>query len=31
MEEVLSIPMHSELKSETQDKIIFQIKEFFNV
>ena len=29
--EVLSIPMHSELKSETQDKIIFQIKEFFNV
>ena len=28
--EVLSLPMHSELKSETQEKIIFQIKEFFN-
>lgn len=28
--EVLSLPMHSELKSETQEKIIFHIKEFFN-
>lgn len=28
--EVLSLPMHSELKSETQGKIIFHIKEFFN-
>jgi UDP-2-acetamido-2-deoxy-ribo-hexuluronate aminotransferase len=28
--EVLSLPMHSELKRETQEKIIFYIKEFFN-
>ena len=28
--EVLSLPMHSELKRETQEKIIFHIKEFFN-
>lgn len=28
--EVLSLPMHSELKSETQEKIIFHIKEYFN-
>ena len=28
--QVLSLPMHSELKSETQEKIIFHIKEFFN-
>lgn len=28
--EVLSLPIHSELKSETQEKIIFHIKEFFN-
>ena len=28
--EVLSLPMHSELKTETQEKIIFHIKEFFD-
>lgn len=28
--EVLSLPIHSELKCETQEKIIFHIKEFFN-
>ena len=28
--EVLSLPMHSELRRETQEKIIFHIKEFFN-
>ncbi|MDA9852290.1 DegT/DnrJ/EryC1/StrS family aminotransferase, partial [Flavobacteriaceae bacterium] len=29
-EEVLSLPMHSELKWETQERIIFHVKEFFN-